>query len=181
MDNSLNSKNKVLLHICCAPCSASAVKILQNIYDISFYWYNPNIYDDEEYKKRKESAVRYAKELGIPFCESPNFLYNYKDWKDKSCEQCSLCYTIRLEQTVKFAKDNRFDFFTTSLLSSPYQKHNLIKQIADSLAYKYGIQFLYCDFRPGFYEGKNSLRQKGYYMQKYCACGKSYKERFGNI
>jgi predicted adenine nucleotide alpha hydrolase (AANH) superfamily ATPase len=180
MNNLLNSKNKVLLHICCAPCSASAVKFLQNIYDISFYWYNPNIYDEEEYKKRKESAVKYSQELNISFHEDANFLYNDKDWKSESSEDCKFCYTLRLEKVAKFAKDNSFDFFTTSLLSSPYQKHDLIKNIAGSLSDKYGVKFLYCDLRPGFYEGENLLRQKGYYMQKYCACSKSYKERFYN-
>jgi len=181
MNKSLDTKKKVLLHICCAPCSASAVKILQNIYDIYFYWYNPNIYDEKEYKNRKESTIRYAKELGVRFRQDLDFLYNYKEWKDRSCEQCNLCYNFRLEKTAIFAKDNGFDFFTTSLLSSPYQKHDLIKQIADTLAYKYVVEFLYYDFRSGFYEGKNSLRQKGYYMQKYCACGKSYKERFSDV
>jgi predicted adenine nucleotide alpha hydrolase (AANH) superfamily ATPase len=178
MKDPVKLKKKILLHICCAPCSASAVKILRNVYDISFYWYNPNIYEEEEYKKRKESAVKYAAELNIPFYEDLDFLYNYNDWKDKSREECKLCYTFRLEKAYKFAKDNGFDFFTASLLSSPCQKHDLIKQIAFDLSDKFGVEFLYCDFRPGFYEGKNSLRQKGYYMQKYCACNKSYKERF---
>jgi predicted adenine nucleotide alpha hydrolase (AANH) superfamily ATPase len=178
---STNTKKKVLLHICCAPCSASAAKVLKNVYDISFYWYNPNIYDKEEYKKRKESAIRYAKELDIQFHEDQKFMYNYKEWKGKSCEYCNLCYTLRLEKTAIFAKDKCFDFFTTSLLSSPYQKHALIKQIAESFVRKHAVEFLYYDFRPGFYEGKNLLRQKGYYMQKYCACNKSYKERFQNI
>ncbi|MCA6071550.1 MAG: epoxyqueuosine reductase QueH [Endomicrobium sp.] len=174
------SKKKVLLHVCCAPCSASAVKMLNVEYEISFYWYNPNIYNEQEYKNRKGSAIRYAKELNISFREEEDFLYNYKNWKNKSLEQCRLCYTFRLEKTVIFAKQNNFDFFTTSLLSSPYQKHDLIKQIANDLADKYKINFLYCDFRPGFYEVKNLLKQKGYYMQKYCACNKSYREMFDN-
>ncbi|MCA6070269.1 MAG: epoxyqueuosine reductase QueH [Endomicrobium sp.] len=174
------SKKKVLLHVCCAPCSASAVKMLSVEYGISFYWYNPNIYNEQEYKDRKDSAIRYAKELNISFREEEDFLYNYENWKNKSLEQCHICYTFRLEKTAIFAKQNNFDFFTTSLLSSLYQKHDLIKQIANDLADKYKINFLYCDFRFGFYEGKNLLRQKGYYIQKYCACNKSYRERFDN-
>jgi predicted adenine nucleotide alpha hydrolase (AANH) superfamily ATPase len=178
---SIDTKKRTLVHICCAPCSASVVKVLQNIYDISFYWYNPNIYDEKEYKNRKESAVRYAKELEIQFHEDPKLIYNYEDWKDKSYEQCNLCYALRLERTAIFAKDNDFDFFTTSLLSSPHQKHDLIKKAAVNFASKYAVEFLYYDYRPGFYEGKNLLRRKGYYMQKYCACNRSYKERFSNI
>ncbi|MDR0820351.1 MAG: epoxyqueuosine reductase QueH [Endomicrobium sp.] len=170
-------KKKVLLHICCAPCSASAVKMLRDGYDIFFYWYNPNIYSEQEYKNRKESSVKYAEELNVLFYEERDFFYNYGSWKNKSSEKCNLCYILRLEKTAMFAQQNKFDFFSTSLLSSPYQKHDLIKQTADNFAYKYMIKFLYDDFRTCFYESKNSLRQKGYYMQKYCGCNKSLNER----
>jgi predicted adenine nucleotide alpha hydrolase (AANH) superfamily ATPase len=173
-------RKTVLLHICCAPCSVAAVKMLQLEYDISFYWYNPNIYDEIEYKNRKEASKKYSKELNIPFYEEKDFLYNYDNWKDKSFEKCNFCYILRLEKTVAFSKSGNFNFFSTSLLSSPYQKHDLIRQIAKDLSFKYKVNFLYRDYRNGFYEGKNLLKQKGYYMQKYCACSKSYIERFGN-
>lgn len=169
---------KVLIHICCAPCSAAAIKTLCEECEnkISFYWYNPNIYDMQEYKNRKNAAIKYAEELNIPFYEEKDFYYDYYSWKDKSLEKCNLCYKLRLEETVIFAKKNNFDFFSTSLLSSPYQKHDIVKQIADNLTREYIVEFLYKDFRINFYEGKNSLRQKGYYMQKYCGCNKSYTE-----
>ncbi|MDR3256174.1 MAG: epoxyqueuosine reductase QueH [Endomicrobium sp.] len=168
---------KVLLHICCAPCSASAVKMISNEYNISFYWYNPNIYDVQEYKNRKDAAIKYAKELNISFFDEKEFSYNYDDWKNKTSEMCNFCYMSRLEKIAVYAQQNKFDYFSTSLLSSPYQKHDLIKQIAGDLADKYKTAFLYIDFRTGFYEGKNSLRKKGYYMQKYCGCNKSLNER----
>ncbi|MDR0978312.1 MAG: epoxyqueuosine reductase QueH [Endomicrobium sp.] len=180
MNKSIDVKKKILLHICCAPCSASPVKVLKNTYEIYFYWYNPNIYDEIEYNKRKETALKYAQDSHIQFYEDSAYKYNYKNWKDVSCEECALCYAVRLEKTVKFAKDKGFKFFTTSLLSSPHQKHNLVKQTASSLANKYKLEFLYYDFRIDFYECKNALREKGYYMQKYCACRKSFEERFGN-
>jgi len=130
----------------------------------------------QEYKNRKNAAIKYAEELSIPFYEEKDFSYSYYDWKNKSSEKCNLCYKSRLEKTAMFAKENNFDFFSTSLLSSPYQKHNIVKQIAANLALKYTVNFLYKDFRTDFYEGKNSLKQKGYYMQKYCGCNKSYIE-----
>jgi predicted adenine nucleotide alpha hydrolase (AANH) superfamily ATPase len=177
--NNVNSKKKVLLHICCAPCSASATKILRREYSsVSFYWYNPNIYSVQEYENRKNAAIKYSQELSIPFYEEKNFSYNYHNWKSKSFEKCSLCYTMRLGKTAIFARQNKFNFFSTSLLSSPYQKHDLIKQIASSFAYDYKIEFLYRDFRPDFYSGKNSLRRKGYYIQKYCGCNKSYEDSY---
>ncbi|MDR1695030.1 MAG: epoxyqueuosine reductase QueH [Endomicrobium sp.] len=172
-------KKKLLLHICCAPCSASAVKMLKEEFDISFYWHNPNIYDKEEYIKRKEAAIRYASGLGVPFFEEKDFSYDYGGWKTRGSEQCGNCYRLRLDKAASFAKSNGFDFFSTSLLSSPYQKHDLIKQIAGELSEKHSAAFLYKDFRTEFYEGKNSLRQAGYYVQKYCGCAKSLEERYG--
>jgi predicted adenine nucleotide alpha hydrolase (AANH) superfamily ATPase len=151
--------------------------MLKDEYDVSFYWHNPNIYDELEHDNRKQSAIKYAKELNILFCEEKHSPYNYEAWKNKTFEKCELCYAIRLEITAIFAKQNNFNFFSTSLLASPHQKHNLIKQTAENLSDKYKINFLYKDFRTKYYECKNSLRQKGYYMQKYCACNKSYEER----
>ncbi|MDR0617426.1 MAG: epoxyqueuosine reductase QueH [Endomicrobium sp.] len=174
------SQNKVLLHICCAPCSASSMKVLHKSYNVSFYWYNPNIWNFDEYKKRKDSVIKYAKELNITFYEHQSSAYNYKNWEKESLEICKLCYCLRLEKVALFAKLNNFDFFTTSLLSSPYQKHDLVKQISKNISSKYSVKFLYADFREFFYEGKNELKQKGYYTQRYCACNKSYKKRFDN-
>ncbi|AKL97934.1 epoxyqueuosine reductase QueH [Endomicrobium proavitum] len=167
---------RLLLHICCAPCSASAADVLKNNFDVSFYWFNPNIYDQKEYEIRKENAKRFAKELGVNFYEEDGFIYDGKKWKQESSLICENCYKLRLEKTAKFAKDNNFDAFSTSLLSSPYQKHELIKQISQKLSLEYKIDFVYKDFRPKFYEGKNSLRAKGYYLQKYCGCEKSFQE-----
>lgn len=172
-------KKKLLLHICCAPCSASAVKMLREDFDISFYWYNPNICDKEEYDKRKESAQKYAEFLGIDFFEDKNFVYDYEKWLSDGGENCGICYKIRLEKTAEFAKKNNFEYFCTSLLSSPYQKHELVSETGKKSAVKNGVNFLYADFRPAFYEGKNLLRKENYYIQKYCGCDKSYNERFG--
>ncbi|MDR3113544.1 MAG: epoxyqueuosine reductase QueH, partial [Endomicrobium sp.] len=106
-------KTRILLHICCAPCSASAVDILKDDCEISFYWHNPNIWPLEEFEKRKETAVNYAKELGFEFFEEEDFAYDYPSWKSKSLELCGLCYEIRLKKAALFAKNNDFDFFST--------------------------------------------------------------------
>lgn len=172
-------KRRLLLHICCAPCSASAVEILRDDFDISFYWYNPNIYDLREYENRRSAAVKYAQSLGISFFEETGFVYDYGKWLAGGGENCGFCYQIRLAKASAFARNNGFGLFTTSLLSSPYQKHDMIAHCGREIAAKNGVDFLYADFRPGFYEGKNRLRKEGYYIQKYCGCAKSYKERFG--
>ena len=84
--------------------------------------------------------------------------------------RCGYCYTSRLEQVVKYAKDNGYDAFSSTLFISPYQKHDMLKGICEELSKKYDIEFLYRDFRPHFYEGQAMFRETGLYMQKYCGC-----------
>lgn len=85
---------------------------------------------------------------------------------------------MRLEQTAKYAKENGYDAFSTTLLISPYQNHEALKQIGEELAQKYNLIFLYRDFRPGFREGQNEARELGLYMQKYCGCIFSEEDRY---
>ena len=92
--------------------------------------------------------------------------------------RCADCYAIRLEQTAAYAAAHGYDSFTTTLLVSPYQKHELIRQIGERLAEQYGIQFLYRDFRVGFQEGQEKAREAGLYMQKYCGCIFSEEDRY---
>ena len=87
----------------------------------------------------------------------------------------------RLEKTAKYAKENGFDAFSTTLLISPYQDHGLLKKTGDMLSKKYGIEFLYKDFRPGFRYGQNKARELGLYMQKYCGCVFSEEERYEKL
>ena len=88
------------------------------------------------------------------------------------------CYPVRLEQTAKYAKENGYEAFSTTLLVSPYQKHEELKNIGEQIAKKYGLQFLYRDFRTGFREGQAKARELGMYMQKYCGCIFSEEERY---
>ena len=88
------------------------------------------------------------------------------------------CYRVRLEQTAKFAKENGYDSFSTTLLVSPYQNHEALKQVGEELAEKYGLEFVYRDFRVGFREGQTKARELGLYMQKYCGCVFSEEDRY---
>jgi predicted adenine nucleotide alpha hydrolase (AANH) superfamily ATPase len=183
---------KLLLHICCAPCCSSALKGLKKElsaqmsqtedFSISFYWHNPNIWDLAEYNKRKDSALLFAKSLNIDFIEEKDFVYDYEAWKLESAQICLNCYKIRLLKAILYTKNNNFDYFSTSLLASPYQNHQIIKETALQLSEIYGIDFFYADFREFFYEGKNELRKNKikYYFQKYCGCKKSYEKRLLN-
>ena len=90
------------------------------------------------------------------------------------------CYRVRLEQTARYAKEHGYDTFSTTLLISPYQNHNALKKIGEEMAEKYGLNFLYRDFRPGFREGQAEARELGLYMQKYCGCVFSEEMRYNN-
>ena len=104
------------------------------------------------------------------------FCKNVVDDLDNRCY--NYCYRVRLEQTARDAKENGYTAFTTTLLISPYQNHEKIKEICEEMAEKYDIKFLYRDFRPGFRQGQAKARQLGLYMQKYCGCVFSEEERY---
>lgn len=172
---------KTLMHICCAPCSVKCVDVLRSegIEPVG-YWYNPNIHPFTEYRNRKDTLIQYAKDIDIEIIlrdeyglrqfitgVSPNFDH-----------RCEFCYKVRLDSTAKYAAENGFSSFTTTLLISPYQKHDLICQAAEEASKKYGVEFLYRNFRPYFREGQNKARELSLYMQKYCGCIFSEEERY---
>jgi len=173
---------KLLLHTCCAPCSIYCIDSLrQEGIEPTLYWYNPNIHPFMEYKQRKDCLEEYAKQIKVnaifedeyglkEFCK--NIINNIE-------ERClNYCYKVRFEKTAKYAKENGFDTFSTTLLVSPYQKHDDIVRIGELIAKKYELTFLYRDFRVGFREGQAKARELGLYMQKYCGCVFSEEERY---
>lgn len=169
---------KVLLHTCCGPCSVFPVMVLREKgHNIHCFFYNPNIHPREEFDKRRQSFEKFMGISNLPFTVSDEFMQQkWENYNDEEDARCKMCYRMRLEQTVRFAKENGFDSFTTTLLVSPYQKHDLIKRICEELEQQYGVPFLYIDYRPGFREGQRGAREAGLYMQKYCGCIKSVRQ-----
>lgn len=173
---------KLLMHTCCAPCSVYCIDTLRNEeIEPVLYWYNPNIHPYTEYRARRDCLKEYAETIQIQaiFEEEyglKEFCKNVINDLQNRCK--NYCYKVRLEQTAKYAKENGYDSFTTTLLVSPYQNHELIKQIGEELANKYGLTFIYRDFRVGFREGQNKAREIGLYMQKYCGCVFSEEDRY---
>ena len=172
---------KLLLHICCAPCSAACIKVLreENI-DIVGYWYNPNIHPFKEYDNRLKALKEYSKMINLnviydDFYGLDEFVKNTVNIIDN---RCGYCYLSRIERVVKYAHDNGYDAFSSTLFISPYQKHDLLKSICEKLSKKYNIQFLYRDFRPYYELGREMFRETGLYMQKYCGCIFSERERY---
>ena len=165
---------KLLLHTCCAPCSVYCIDELrsENI-EPTVYWFNPNIHPYMEYKARRDCLKEYTNSINVNAIFEENyglddFCKNVVNSLETRCQD--YCYPVRLEQTAKYAKENGFDTISTTLLVSPYQKHDIIKDLGDVISKKYGVEFLYRDFRVGFREGQAKAREIGLYMQKYCGC-----------
>lgn len=172
---------KLLLHTCCAPCSVYCIKSLRNEkIEPTVYWFNPNIHPYIEYKARRDTLKNYTQSIGVNAIFDENyglreFCKNVVDDLENRC--IKYCYRVRLEQTAQYAKKNGYDTFSTTLLISPYQNHEALKRIGEEMADKYGLTFLYRDFRPGFKEGQSEARELGLYMQKYCGCVFSEENR----
>ena len=172
---------QLLLHTCCAPCSVYCVDSLraEGIEPVSF-WYNPNIHPYQEYKVRRDTLVEYAASIGLPLVVHED--YGLREFVRAVAEdighRCRYCYTRRLEETVRYAAENGFSHFSTTLLVSPYQDHDGIRRTSEELAERYGVEFLYRDFRPDFRQGQAKARELGLYMQKYCGCVFSEEDRY---
>ncbi len=171
-------KMKLLLHMCCAPCSIYPVNVLQEEgLDFQGYFYNPNIHPIDEFKRRKKTVEIYAELKGLKVFYEDDFKQDeWEKFSKSEAERCTMCYSLRMDKAARFAAQKGFDAFTTTLLISPYQKHDLIKKLGESSALKYGVNFYYHDFRPGFRQGQNEAREMQLYRQKFCGCIISFNE-----
>ena len=173
---------KLLMHTCCAPCSVYCIDSLKKEkIEPTVYWYNPNIHPYMEYKARRDCLKEYTASINV------NAIFEEDYGLDEFCKNvigdlqnrcANYCYRVRIEQTAKYAKENGYDTITTTLLVSPYQRHEELKKVCEKIAQKYGLKFLYRDFRVGFMEGQSKAREIGLYMQKYCGCIFSEESRY---
>ena len=173
---------KLLMHTCCAPCSVYCVDSLRaEGIEPTLFWYNPNIHPYIEYKTRRDCLKDYAKKIDAKLIVEEDY------GLDEFCQnvvgdiknRCvNYCYPKRLGATVRYAAEHGYDAFTTTLLVSPYQKHEELIKVCERLAKQSSIKFIYRDFRVGFREGQQKARELGLYMQKYCGCIFSEEERY---
>lgn len=171
----------VLLHACCAPCANMPIQSLRDEdMAVTAFWYNPNIHPFTEYRSRKNTLIDYAKTVDLPLVVIDD--YGLREFVQAVAgnidDRCGHCYRCRLEETAKYAAANGFDCFTTSLFISPYQNHELLRLVAEEMGEKYGVPFLYRDFRPLFRAGQERARALELYMQKYCGCVFSEEDRY---
>ena len=172
---------KVLLHICCAPCSIYPVKNLRaESLEVMGFFYRNNIHPYRECLKRQDTLKSYAQQIDLRVIyqegyEFEGFIQNVV-YREK--DRCNYCYHDRLRSTALLAKRGKFDYFSSTLLYSKFQNHEAIKSIGESIGKTVGVQFLYEDFRRGWKEGIKESKTQGLYRQQYCGCIYSEKERF---
>ncbi len=172
---------KILLHICCAPCSIYPIRILrQDLHQIMGYFHTSNIHPYSECLKRQEALTQYADEIDLKLIIADTYdLQGFlRSVAYREQQRCRICYHHRLQTTARLARRGKFDAFSSTLLYSKFQKHNLIRSIGEAVAKEIGVAFFYQDFRDGWKEGVQTSKRMGMYRQGYCGCIYSEKERY---
>ncbi len=196
---------KILLHACCAPCAAYVIQELgRRGFQVTTFFYNPNIYPYEEYLRRKNEIEKYCRKKAVEFIEmednhdkwreelykmyaKPRFLKPAEIWskiaeEPEGGERCGICYKIRLTAAAEFAAQNNYKIFDSTLSISPHKNFEKIKQIGDELAKKYNLKFYGENWkkRDGFKKSCELSRHEGFYRQNYCGCEFSLPQKRKN-
>jgi len=166
---------RLLLHICCGPCSTYSIKRLREQgFDVSGFWYNPNIHPFAEHQHRQESVRSYAEQVQLPMIwwqgyDMPAYFQAIVGHEAMG-ERCTICYRLRLERTAQTAQQRGFDAFTTTLLISPYQQQAVIRSVGDEMAIQYAVEFYFENLRQGWSERGHMAQEHALYEQRYCGC-----------
>lgn len=169
---------KLLLHSCCGPCSTQVIDFLKDDYDITIYYYNPNIDTNEEYQHRLSEQKRYCQIVGVPVVEdgynSGDFLEKVKGFENEKegGARCPICFKLRLQKTAQKAKALGFDIFGTTLTVSPHKNAEIINAIGKSVGYDEDIEFLEGNYKKqdGYKKSIEFSKKYNLYRQNYCGC-----------
>lgn len=186
--SSLSGTPSLLLHSCCGPCSSYVLEVLSKHFNVSVLYYNPNIYPESEYEKRLHEQVKIIN--AMPFANPVNLIpcsYDESEFlsaaegyenEREGGSRCEKCFRLRLAKTALLAKENGFDFFTTTLSISPHKNAPLLNKIGEEFSKKYGIDYLYADFKKKEGYKRSIILSKEYelYRQDYCGCRFSLRE-----
>lgn len=183
----LNYRPKLLLHSCCGPCSSYVLSTLTDYFDITVYFYNPNVYPNEEYNKRLKEQIKLINEMNNNKIDIAETFYDDEDYyayikgHEKDLEggtRCHLCYFYRMEKTCIYAKENNYDYFTTTLSVSPYKNSKVLNEIGKSLEEQYNVKYLYSDFKKkdGYKKSIELSKKYDLYRQDYCGCKYSIRK-----
>ena len=172
--SSFGDKPKLLLHCCCAPCSSAVIEKLNQYFDITYFFYNPNFYPENEYLLRRDEFIK----LGVNVVE---LTYNHNEFlkvvngfenEKEGGARCRICIAQRLDKTFEYATNNNFDIVTTTLSISPHKDAEFINVLGESLQEKYGVKYLHADFKKenGYLRSIQICKDNDVYRQDYCGC-----------
>lgn len=175
---------RMLLHICCAPCSTHVIELLRPVYEVTGFFYNPNIQPESQYKLRLDEMVRYARIAGIDLVVGE---YDVRRWfslvkglehEPEGGRRCWICYRMRLDRTARYAAGYGFDLITTTLSISPHKDAARINEIGVEVVHRHGVGFLEADFKKkgGFQRSVIMSKRYNLYRQDYCGCIFSQRE-----
>ena len=170
----------VLLHCCCAHCAAYTVKYWREQgYEAKVFWYNPNIHPYREHQDRLDAMQTMAQNMDLPFTIAPG--YDMPEYFQRVAgdegNRCQHCFTLRLTKAAEMARQMEIPYFTSTLLISPHQKHELLREIGDSIAERTGTEFLYADLRKRYSDSRHITKPLELHRQQYCGCLYSEWER----
>jgi epoxyqueuosine reductase len=172
---------KVLLHICCAPCAIYPLETLRSSgVAVDGYFFNHNIHPYQEYRRRLDTLRQYAELVDLELiCHDEYRLEEFlAATAARPDERCRYCYVSRIDRAAQTAAELGYDAFTSTLLYSRYQQHELIRREGEQAAARHGVSFLYDDFRRGWQQGIAASKEMALYRQQYCGCIYSEKDRY---
>jgi predicted adenine nucleotide alpha hydrolase (AANH) superfamily ATPase len=172
---------KVLIHACCAHCAAyTAEHWRREGYEIGGYWYNPNIHPFMEHQTRLESMQVLAGKIDLPLIieEGYDMVEYFRRVAGDEANRCRHCFDLRLTRTAEIAQKQGYDAFATTLLISPHQQHEVLRETGERVARDYGIEFLYADLRKRYSDSRHITKPMDLYRQQYCGCLYSELERY---
>jgi len=179
-----NQRPKMLLHACCAPCSSSVIEQLRDEYELTMYYYNPNIHPLKEYQIRCDEMIRWCEKCELPLivCDYDPESWDeqvrgYEDEPERG-ERCTICYQIRMAAAARRAQQDNFDVFTTVLSISPHKDADRINRLGAELEDLTGVNFYAANFKKkgGFQRSLEISKEEGFYRQNYCGCRYSLAE-----
>jgi predicted adenine nucleotide alpha hydrolase (AANH) superfamily ATPase len=172
---------KILLHICCAPCAIYPLEVLARArHSVHGLWYNPNIHPYQEFARRMAALDTFATKTGLKVIWDKRYDLEefFRAVVFREAERCRFCYHRRLLATALMARRGKFDAFTSTLLYSRFQNHELIRELGQMVVQEVGVPFYYEDFRKGWAQGAAKTKELGLYKQQYCGCIFSERDRY---
>ncbi len=179
----LESRPRLLLHSCCGPCSSAVLERLAPHFDLTVYYYNPNIDPETEYRRRADEQRRLLDELGFSMIEADYIPAEFEAIgladEPEGGRRCKACYALRLEHSARYAEQHGYGWLCTTLSVSPHKNAAWINELGQAVCDRYGLHWLVSDFKKknGYLRSLQLSQQYDLYRQTWCGCRFSRQER----